>query len=227
MSEVKIPSYTFSRTRTRTYDVENDPRFIMSAILDLICPPGTIIATLSNDEPGEGWKLLNGQTLTKDGYPRLYAIIGGTWGETTDTFDLPDLSNRMLIGSGDVAALAFAGSASLTLTEAQLPAHSHALTDTGHSHGFTGSPHSHTVTDPGHSHSAATATATSALTGADVGSAAAGSTGSATTGISIDSATAGGTVGSATTGITMAATGDGDPIDTTPPVLGIYWMVRT
>lgn len=227
MAEVTIPSYTFSRTRTRTYDVENDPRFIVAAILDLLCPAGTIIATLSSEEPGDGWKLLDGQTLTKAGYPRLYAIIGGTWGETTDTFDLPDLSNRMLIGVGDVGPLAFAGAASLTLSEAQMPAHSHALTDPGHTHGFTGSPHTHTITDPGHTHTAATDAAASALTGADVGAANAGSTGSATTGISVDNATAGGTVANATTGITMADTGDGDPIDLTPPVLGIYWMVRT
>lgn len=230
MAEVSIPSISASRRRTRTYDAQADHTALFSAIVDLLCPAGTLIARASADDAGDGWILCDGRSLLKANYPRLYAMIGGMFSEDATTFALPDLAGKILIGAGGAAGvipLTTSGSHLLTLTVDNLPAHDHALTDPGHGHTFTGTPHSHTVTDPGHDHSAVTAVATSAAAGADVSAVTSGDTGSATTGISIGNATAAGSISDETTGITMSTTGLGAPATILPPVLAIYWFIRS
>jgi microcystin-dependent protein len=228
MAQIEIPTVVkVNRRRTRTYDVPPDLDAAINAALALLVPAGTLIASLSNDDPGDGWKICNGQSLVKADFPRLYAKIGGAFGETATTFGLPDLTDKMLMGAGNIAALAFGGAAAITLSVDQLPAHGHAVTDPGHGHTFTGAPHGHTITDPGHDHPALVLDVNAAVVAAGQALPVAGDTGSATTGITVNNATAGGTNASSTTGITVASTGGGEEIDITPPVIGIYWMVRT
>lgn len=191
-------------------------------------PAGSIMPTFGTENVGSTWLLLNGQVVNKRDFPALYAVLSGHVTETTDTFTLPNMTNRTVMGAGAVALMAQAGASQVTLTVGQLPSHGHTITDPGHSHGFTGAPHSHTITDPGHTHTAAALGTLDALTmGAGTSTAASGNTGSATTGITVDAATAGGTVASGTTGITVANTGSGDPVDITPPVMGVNWLIKT
>ena len=71
----------------------------------------------------------------------------------------PDLRDKFVvgasIGTGNVGETYSVGDTGgndlLTLTEAQLPSHSHGVNDPGHSHTATGQ-HTHSVTDDGHSH---------------------------------------------------------------------------
>lgn len=171
--------------------------------------PGQISATLSSVEPS-GWKFLNGQTLSKTTFADLYAVIGGTHGETATTFDLPDMQDHTLWGAGGTIALnALGGSDSLTLTTGQLPSHTHGVTDPGHTHA---------ITDPGHTHTTGEVDTNGVGAGAAADGAVSGSSASATTGI---------TVTSATTGVTVDATGSGDAIDITPASIGVNWMVKT
>lgn len=174
-------------------------------------PTGAVVATLGATEPESGWLLCNGQAVSKTDYADLYAVVGDTYGSTALTFNLPDLAGRTMIGADSIALKAFGGSNSITLTTAQLPAHSHGIIDTGHSHG---------VTDPGHTHSAAAVDAGTAEAdaGSPVDGATAGTTGSATTGV---------TVNSATTGITVDSTGSGDAVDITPAAVGVNWLIKT
>ena len=85
MPQISLPSYSPSRTKTRTYDVKADPATVIAALLQLVAPTGSLVPTLSESEPGDGWKLCNGQSLLKFEYPDLFAAIGGTWGETSRT----------------------------------------------------------------------------------------------------------------------------------------------
>lgn len=248
MAQIDLPGFTGSRTRTRTYDFQNDPSEIIARVAQLICPPGTIIPTLSQIEPNDGWKLCNGQSLSKAAYPRLFSIIGNTFGETETDFALPDLRGRMPIGAGGaagLAAFAFSGAASITLTIDQMPAHAHAVTDPGHGHAFTGASHSHSlgdpghghaVNDPGHTHSAATVRVAGSGAGTATDGAQAGNTGGATTGVTVQASTtgmtvnpaiAGGTVEQDETGISVQEEGGGSPVSILPPVIALYWMVRT
>lgn len=170
--------------------------------------PGTVSTSLSSGEPS-GWKKLNGQALRKASYADLYAVIGDGFGSTATTFNLPDMSNRVLIGAGTIGLGNEGGEDSVTLTVSNLPAHSHGITDPGHTH---------SITDPGHAHGGVLQPGTAAgFTGS----------GDADYPASTDSNTTGITVDSATTGISVQNTGSGDAFDIVPLALGITVLVKT
>lgn len=86
----------------------------------------------------DGWALCDGQTQTDSSG----ASIG-----------TPDMKNRFPVGALDTYATGdTGGSDTHTLTTAEMPVHTHAVTDPGHNHQVTQNAHTHTVTDPGHSH---------------------------------------------------------------------------
>jgi microcystin-dependent protein len=118
-------------------------------------PTGDVELTLRST-PKPGTLLLNGQTVNRVDYPDLWQwaqdqslVIAGlfTSGNGTTTFGLPDFRGRVPVGVGtlgsDTYALgALGGAARVTLTEAQMPSHSHSGdTSTNGSHGghFPGS----------------------------------------------------------------------------------------
>lgn len=79
-----------------------------------------------------GWAKCEGQLLSISGNEALFSIIGITYGgDNRTTFALPDLRGRAAIGAGQGPALADhslgskAGSATVTLNAANLPAHDH------------------------------------------------------------------------------------------------------
>ena len=61
-------------------------------------PAGTIRPSLAATEDA-GWKICDGQSIAKVRYAGLYAVIGGTYGETATTFQVPDLSAVTLGGA--------------------------------------------------------------------------------------------------------------------------------
>lgn len=232
MAQIIIPDPSINRRRTRTYDAidRDNLRETLQAIVDSLTPAGTIIPTISETDPGLAWRHLNGQALEKAAFTRLYAIFGETYGATETTFNLPDWRGRILIGAGgdtDVALQALAGSAEITLTVAQMPTHSHAITDPGHNHSFTADPHSHEFTGSPHSHTATEVDPETVAEGTDAGSAIEGSTSEETAEGSISEATIDGSISPETTGISIGDTGGGEPINILPPVVGVHWLVKT
>ena len=84
-----------------------------------------------------GWAPCDGQLLSVASNPQLFAIIGQVYGgDGVTNFGLPNLQGRLPIGFGQApnlpnyALAATGGSETVTLTEATIPAHSHALTAT-------------------------------------------------------------------------------------------------
>ncbi|MET0392922.1 MAG: tail fiber protein [Chitinophagaceae bacterium] len=79
------------------------------------------------------WLLCDGRELPASGiYQKLYSVIGNAFGGTRDqTFRLPDLRGRVLVGQGKGEGLSryqvgdTGGATQVTLTEAHLPAHTH------------------------------------------------------------------------------------------------------
>lgn len=97
---------------------------------------GQIIIFAGNFAP-RNWAICNGQTLTISENPALFSIIGTTYGgDGRTTFVLPDLRGRVPMGSGNGIGLSPRvigrryGSENVTLSEAQMPAHSHATETT-------------------------------------------------------------------------------------------------
>ncbi|MGR3480467.1 phage tail protein [Salipiger marinus] len=242
MPEVPIPQFERLRRRTRVYDTNRDNlEEVIDAVRASLSPTGSLQATLASSAPeGGGWLFCDGSFHRKADYPTLYAMLGGTYGETEDSFGLPDLQGRLPMGTGGMGAPAvgaFGGAPQVTLTVAQLPSHGHGITDPGHTHAFAGDPHAHGVTDPGHSHGltetehthgltdpghvhgAATVVPDSAAAGAEVGAAAGSATDHAATGASVDPATVGGTIDEATTGVSVdSATAGGTNASSTTGV---------
>lgn len=85
----------------------------------------------------EGWRFCDGSLLGVQEQPALFALIGTTYGgDGVNSFALPDLRGRITVGAGTGPGLPTynlgeqAGSETVTLTQAQLPSHSHQLIGT-------------------------------------------------------------------------------------------------
>ena len=78
-----------------------------------------------------GWAFCQGQTLQIYAYQALYSIIGGTYGYTSTTFNLPNLQGCALIHQGQGVGLTqrvfskTGGESSVQLESSQMPNHSH------------------------------------------------------------------------------------------------------
>ena len=76
-----------------------------------------------------GWALCNGQLLPISENDALYTLLGTTYGgDGQVTFGVPDLRSRIPIHTNSTYPLgAMGGVESVTLTTANLPAHSHTM----------------------------------------------------------------------------------------------------
>lgn len=110
--------------------------------------------------PPTGWLICAGQSLSRSAYPELFAVLGTTFGAASSSvFNLPDYRGRTSAGldvdSGGYADRlttpnsrtlgATGGAQTVTLTEAQMPSHTHAVTGSTNSAGE----HSHTYVGNG------------------------------------------------------------------------------
>lgn len=87
-----------------------------------------------------GYLLCDGSSVSTTTYAALFAVIGYTFGGSGASFTLPDYRGRMPIGvSGSYALAATGGAATTTLITANLPSHTHSITDPGHTHTYQGS----------------------------------------------------------------------------------------
>jgi len=100
---------------------------------------GEVALFAGNFAPGN-WLAANGQLLSVTDYDTLFSIIGTTYGgDGVDTFALPDLRGRTIIGAGQGPGLAnyalgeTTGTPTVTLSEAQMPTHDHDLPTGGSS----------------------------------------------------------------------------------------------
>jgi microcystin-dependent protein len=128
-------------TNTTTYEVSS-PAFM---------PAGVVVPWASpNPTPPIGWLLCDGDYVTQVAYPDLYAAIGTTYGSLgPGSFRLPIMANRIPVGLGtnadgyDLSAVSNTGGNRVeTLSDAQLPPHTHDLSG-GTLSGTTGSAGTH------------------------------------------------------------------------------------
>jgi Microcystin-dependent protein len=80
------------------------------------------------------WLYCDGSLLSISEYEALFSLIGTTYGgDGQTTFALPDLRGRVAVGAGQGPGLnnislgERAGAENVTLTQAQMPAHSHGM----------------------------------------------------------------------------------------------------
>lgn len=244
----------------------------MSRILDMWAGmTGTVLDFAGTDAP-DGWLMCFGQSVLRSDYPNLFAKIGTTFGAADGThFNLPDYRGRVAAGKDDMGGVAAGrvtaagagingaqlgatgGVETHTLTAAQMPQHSHAVTDPGHTHGITDPGHVHVLTDPGHNHAVtdpghnhnvnANYYGLSALGsgtqtpycapgqtvsgGANIAAATGVSIQARTTGITMASKTAGVTANTGATGITTQNAGTGGAHQNVQPTLMLNKIIKT
>jgi len=119
-------------------------------------PVGSVVDYAGSTAP-TGWLFCAGQALSRTEYADLFAAIGTTYGAPNGTtFNIPDARGRVTAGrdinqSGFAGRLttpnsqtlgAAGGAETVTLTEAQMPSHTHAVTGSTNSAGD----HAHTIT---------------------------------------------------------------------------------
>ena len=99
---------------------------------------GTVIAYVST-QPPKGTLRCNGSTHQRADYPRLYDALDPAYIIDANTFETPDLEGRFLWGALNVQPTADTGGAtSVTLTTAQIPAHTHTTAPHTHTEGIAG-----------------------------------------------------------------------------------------
>jgi len=98
------------------------------------------IAPFITATPPDGMLECDGSIYLRTDYPDLYAALDTTFVMDADHFIVPDLRGRVMLGAGSGSGLsAYAvadngGEETHVLVTAEIPAHSHAVTDLGHSH---------------------------------------------------------------------------------------------
>lgn len=119
---------------------------LASDITDLIAPVGAMLDYGGSSDPVAGkWVLADGRALSRSTYATLFGLLSTTYGvgDGTTTFNIPDLRGRASVGPDNMGTAqgaasrmsdnntrgASAGSSSVTLTTAQLPAHGHAYSN--------------------------------------------------------------------------------------------------
>jgi microcystin-dependent protein len=163
-------------------------------------PPTGSITMFGGASAPTGWLLCDGTSYTTAGQPALFAVIGYTFGGGGANFNVPNFTNNVPVGSGSIVALGgTAGTQTHSISVAEMPTHSHGVTDAGHQHTF------HTYTTTG-----ANGTLPVGQTGTE-------QVGSPTFG----------PVSAAVTGITINNTGSGTAMSLVQPSLGITYIIKS
>lgn len=89
--------------------------------------PGAIVYSPS-DMLAPGWLPCDGRQVTQADYPELFGYIGYTFGGASGVFNLPDIQDKFIKTDGTDGEIGDEGGAkTVTLTTAQMPQHSHGL----------------------------------------------------------------------------------------------------
>src|SRR6516225_6108586 len=194
-------------------------------------PLGVALPYFGVTAPASAFALPFGQAISRTTYVNLFNLVATTYGagDGSTTFNLPDLRGYLLAGKDDTG-----GAQTVALGTAQMPSHSHGVSDPTHAHGVSDPSHSHGVSDPTHAHSVAFSTAAttngSISPFAFVDGVGAGAnvtaTAAAATNISIAAATTGISLGAAATGIAIQAAGGGGAHQNMPPTRICNFIMR-
>jgi microcystin-dependent protein len=191
-------------------------------------PPANIarvtgeITLWTTSTPPTGWLLCDGSEVDRTTYATLFGVVGTTFGvgDGSTTFNLPNYTDRLPVGksgskpiggTGGIHELDFThdhggATGSHTLTQSEMPVHSHGVTDPGHTHTYQGSAEP-SLGSTKYAGGAAAGTSDAAIL-------------SSTTGVSIQNAGGG-------AGHTHSLSNDLAMIGILNPYLGISFIIKT
>jgi len=117
-------------------------------------PVGTVALFAGETVPSK-WILCNGTAVSRTAYSKLFGVVGISYGpgDGISTFNVPDFQGRFPYGSnehpGQTSNGHHGGAAEVTLTEQELPLHTH---EKGNLSMNIAGEHMHDYDDPGHDH---------------------------------------------------------------------------
>lgn len=111
------------------------------------------ICLFAGSLPPAGFLECDGSAVSRTTYPDLFGIIGTAYGagDGSTTFNIPDLSGRVVVGSSASYAIGSAGGEeSHTLLTSEIPGHLHEVPQHGHENDFavTTPELTHAITQP-------------------------------------------------------------------------------
>jgi microcystin-dependent protein len=137
--------------------LNDDPNFstTVATALAALVPSGTVSQTARATAP-TGYLLCDGSAISRTTYSSLFDAIGTAYGvgDNSTTFNIPNLKGRVPVGF-DSSQTEFdtlgevGGAKTHTLTEAQMPSHTHIQNSHNHTqdaHNHTQNPHNHSQT---------------------------------------------------------------------------------
>jgi microcystin-dependent protein len=132
-----IPSGPTATTGTNTTQLATTAFVNSSIAANPSVLTGSLLMWPTASAPS-GYLNCDGSAVSRTTYSALYAVVGTTFGtgDGSTTFNLPNYQDRMPIGKGTIAASigATGGSATTTISQANLPNVSFPVTDPGHQH---------------------------------------------------------------------------------------------
>lgn len=123
-------------------DTVQQQAFMLIDLFQGGCVPTGQITMFAGDTAPEGWLFCDGTTYLKSAYPDLYGVLDAAFIVDATHFITPDLRSRVPVGIGTGSGLSTyvmgqqTGDEAVTLTTAEMPAHTHV--DAGHQHTESG-----------------------------------------------------------------------------------------
>jgi len=177
---------------------------ISATVTGFLVPTGAISAWSTSTAP-TGWLLCRGQAVSRTTFSALFAVIVTTYGvgDGSTTFNLPDISGRVIAGQEASATRLTSGVSGIDGATLGAAGGSEAMQQ-----------HNHAVTDPGHTHTVPARTPINMVGG----SFNVGSDNGPLTPTTFNT-------GSSTTGITIQNTGTGNS-QNMPPAFIAAWIIK-
>lgn len=100
----------------------------LQGIYDRMMPIGAMIPYAASSMPSDKWLPCLGQSISRTGYPALFALIGTSYGsgDGTTTFNIPDWRDRAVVGAGGERTVGTQfGEDETVLTMDNIPEHTH------------------------------------------------------------------------------------------------------
>lgn len=96
---------------------------------NLLVPVGVVFPYSATSAPG-GYLLCDGSAVSRTTYANLFSVIGTTHGtgDGSTTFNVPNLENKFIYGGTSIGTTG--GSSTATLSESNIPAHTHTVANT-------------------------------------------------------------------------------------------------
>lgn len=144
-SELDNNINTINNLGNKIYNLKSDDGLLSDNLLvtnnvysnnTILVPVGTISPIAGIDIP-VGWRLCDGSPYIPSSYPKLFKLIGTTYGGTNDNPLLPNLNNRVIIGNSPKSIGVTGGLENVKLTITQIPSHTHIVSpDPDHTHKY-------------------------------------------------------------------------------------------